>query len=145
NNEDDGSPRDKTRQLRLSSSCLPPFVKQLNFQYLSVRAPRFRVLFARRLTPAKDGARISLKTRWCGISRGAGNTAEGQSERGLICTDAALGRRYYTLDPMREAKRAKNLARAPRGRSVSPLPIALQQQRTLPLLQVITLTSAVAL
>src|SRR5262245_46196594 len=98
-----------------------------------VRVLRSRVVLGDKLTPGSRNRRSGISEK---------NREEGQSERGLICTDAALGRRYYTLDPRREAERAKNLARAPRGRSVSPL---LQRQRTLPLLQVITLTLAVAL
>src|SRR5262245_41680958 len=101
-----------------------------------VRVLRSRVVLGDKLT-------TGLRNRRTGISEKNGE--EGQSERGSICTDAALGRRYYTLDPMREAERAKNLARAPRGRFVSPLPIVLQRHRTSPLLQVITLTSAVTL
>src|SRR5215813_94295 len=85
-----------------------------------VRILRSRVVLGNKLTPGSRNRRSGINEK---------NREEGQSERGLICTDAALGRRYYTLDPMREAKRAKNLARAPRGRSVSPLPIVLQQQR----------------
>jgi len=78
--------------------------------------------------------RLRSRNRRCRISKCEECREEGQAERGLICTDAALGGRCHTLDLWREAReRVRIFARPPRGFSFSPLPIVLSLP--LPLLQ----------